>query len=149
MKQEGCSKGESRHCQYPGLGDYSLIGNCRSAALVSRYGSIDWCCLPEFHSPAVFSALLGGERGGSFSIALVDEFSSVQTYNDDTNLVETVFQTAGGEVKITDAFVVGTEEEKTLSLFPDHEILRIVQCTSGSVQLKMEFSSTMMHREER
>jgi GH15 family glucan-1,4-alpha-glucosidase len=129
----------------PKLRDYALIGNCRSAALVNKYGSIDWCCLPEFHSPAVFSALLDKERGGCFSIAPTGRFHSFQKYIEDTNVVETVFQTAGGHVKLIDAFVAATEEEKMRSLFPDDEILRVVQCSAGTIQLKMEFSPTLFY----
>jgi len=129
----------------PKIHDYSLIGNCRSAALVSKLGSIDWCCLPEFHSPAIFSALLDSGKGGFFSIAPDSAFSSSQKYLEDTNVVETVFTTKEGTVKLIDAFVAATEEEKQLSLFPDHEMLRIVQCTSGSMSLKMEFAPTLFY----
>ena len=45
------------------ISDYGLIGNSRSAALVSKYGSIDWCCLPEFHSASIFSSLLDKQNG--------------------------------------------------------------------------------------
>src|SRR5690242_19825902 len=129
----------------PKLRDYALIGNCRSAALVSKYGSIDWCCLPEFHSPAIFSALLDRNKGGHFSISPIEECRSYQRYADDTNVVETVFQSNSGEVKLIDGFIATTEEEKTLSLFPDHEILRIVQGHSGVMQLRMEFSATIFY----
>jgi GH15 family glucan-1,4-alpha-glucosidase len=129
----------------PRLQDYALIGNCRSAALVNTYGSIDWCCLPEFHSPAVFSALLDKERGGYFSIAPTGRFHSFQKYIEDTNVVETVFETADGHVKLIDAFAAATEEEKMRSLFPDDEILRVVQCAAGTMQLKMEFSPTLFY----
>ncbi len=131
----------------PKLWDYALIGNCRSAALASKYGSIDWCCLPEFHSPAVFSALLDSKKGGHFSIAPTGHFRSSQNYIRDTNVVETVFQSDEGEVKLTDAFVATTEEEKTEGLFPDHEILRMVQCRAGRMQLKMEFQPTVFYGE--
>lgn len=127
------------------LRDYSLIGNCRTAALVSKSGSIDWCCFPEFHSPAIFSALLDRKKGGFFSIAPAQEFHSHQKYIDDTVVVETIFEIAGGEIKMNDAFVVMRENQKMLSLFPDHEILRIVQCTSGTVQMKMEFEPTIFY----
>jgi GH15 family glucan-1,4-alpha-glucosidase len=96
--------------------EYSLIGNSRSAALVSRQGSIDWCCLPEFHSPALFSALLDKDRGGHFFIAPAEDYKSHQQYIDDTNVVETIFSTDNGEVRLRDAFVATTEEEKLRSL---------------------------------
>jgi GH15 family glucan-1,4-alpha-glucosidase len=129
----------------PKIQDYSLIGNCRSAALVSKYGSIDWCCLPEFHSPAVFSALLDKAKGGFFSICPASDFRSYQKYLEDTNVVETVFTTKEGAVELIDAFAAATEEEKQSSLFPDHEILRMVRCTSGTLQMKMEYEPKLFY----
>ncbi|MBB1285166.1 glycoside hydrolase family 15 protein [Flavisolibacter sp. BT320] len=126
----------------PSLSAYSLIGNSRSAALVSKHGSIDWCCLPEFHSPAIFSALLDKNKGGYFRLCPVENYSSFQRYIADTNVVETVFATTGGVVVLTDCFVALTETEKAYSLFPDHEILRIVHCSRGAVPMKMEFEPT-------
>jgi len=119
------------------LSDYALIGNCRSAALISKYGSIDWCCLPDFHSPSIFAAILDRQKGGFFSIEPATEYQSKQKYIPDTNVVETYFSTTEGEVRLIDAFVVMTEEEKASSLFPDHEILRIVEGVSGSVKMKL------------
>ena len=125
--------------------EYSLIGNCRSAALVSSQGSIDWCCLPEFDSPSLFSALLDKKKGGHFSISPVEEYNSYQQYIDDTNVIETIFKTRDGEVRVTDAFVATTEEEKCRSLFPDHEILRIVKCASGNALFRMEFEPSVFY----
>ena len=124
----------------PGLSDYALIGNCRSGALVSKYGSIDWCCLPDFHSPSIFAAILDRQRGGYFSIAPVNAYQSRQRYIPDTNVVETIFSTDEGEVRVIDAFTVMTEKEKTSALFPDHEILRVVEGISGE-------SSSVLERE--
>jgi GH15 family glucan-1,4-alpha-glucosidase len=131
------------------LRDYALIGDCRTAALISKRGSIDWCCFPEFHSPAIFSAILDKKRGGFFSIAPVQKFHSFQKYIDNTVVVETIFQTEDGEVKLNDAFVVMREDQKKLSLFPDHEVLRVVQCTAGTVQLKMDFEPTIFYGEKK
>ncbi|MDO6388521.1 glycoside hydrolase family 15 protein [Pontibacter sp. BT731] len=122
------------------LSDYALIGNARAAALVSKSGAVDWCCLPEFDSPSLFAALLDQERGGHFSISPVGKFSSEQRYIPDTNVVETLFETADGRARLTDAFTAQTEENKKLSLFPDHELLRIVEPTSGSLKFKLEYA---------
>ena len=122
----------------PTLSDYALIGNCRSAALVSKHGSIDWCCLPEFHSPSIFAAILDRKKGGHFSIAPIKPYQSIQKYIRETNVIETHFITEEGEVRLTDAFTVMSEEEKAHSLFPDHEILRVVEGIKGNVKMKLE-----------
>src|SRR5688500_10522509 len=111
----------------PNISDYAIIGNCRSAALVSKYGSIDWCCLPEFDSPAIFAALLDRGKGGYFSISPAGRYHSEQRYIGETNVVETIFTTDEGEVRLLDAFTAMDEREKERSLFPDHEILRVVE----------------------
>jgi GH15 family glucan-1,4-alpha-glucosidase len=59
---------------YPPIDDYALIGDCRSAGLVSREGSLDWLCLPRFDSPSVFAAVLDAESGGRFLERPLGEF---------------------------------------------------------------------------
>jgi GH15 family glucan-1,4-alpha-glucosidase len=127
------------------LSDYALIGNSRSAALVGKNGSIDWCCLPEFHSPSIFAAILDRTIGGFFSIAPVEAFSSVQNYLPDTNVAATYFTTSSGEARLLDAFVVMTEEEKTASLFADHEIMRVVEGVTGVVSFRLEYAPTIFY----
>jgi GH15 family glucan-1,4-alpha-glucosidase len=121
----------------PKIADYALIGSCRSAALVSKYGSIDWCCLPEFDSPSIFAALLDRQKGGYFSINPAGGYQSAQRYVPETNVVETHFTTDEGEVRLLDAFTATSEAQKARSLFPDHEILRIVEGVKGKVRMKM------------
>ncbi|HSB53898.1 MAG TPA: trehalase-like domain-containing protein [Gemmatimonadales bacterium] len=82
--------------QQPPIADYGLIGDMRTAALVSRYGRIDWCCLPRFDSGSLFAAILDPERGGNWSIQPVDDgFTARQQYREGTNILETVFRTEG------------------------------------------------------
>ncbi|MDX5346855.1 MAG: glycoside hydrolase family 15 protein [Hymenobacteraceae bacterium] len=127
------------------LSDYALIGNARAAALVSNTGSVDWCCLPEFDSPSIFAALLDPEIGGCFSIRPTAQFSSSQNYLPDTNVVETAFETNTGKARLVDAFTAMTEAEKLQALYPDHEILRVVEGMSGAVEFKMTYAPRIFY----
>ncbi len=71
--------------------DYGIIGNCKSAALVSREGAIEWCCLPSFNSASVFAKLIDEKKGGSFSIQVDDSYSTSQKYLWKTNILCTSF----------------------------------------------------------
>jgi GH15 family glucan-1,4-alpha-glucosidase len=83
--------------------DYALIGDCGSAALVSRFGSIDWLCLPRFDSGACFAALLGEPRHGRWLIAPVEPVARVERrYLDGSLILATMFETAEGAVELID-----------------------------------------------
>ena len=83
--------------------DYALIGDCESAALVSRDGSIDWLCWPRFDSDACFAALLGTPEHGRFRIAPEGEPTKItRRYRPNTLILETRFETAGGAVMLID-----------------------------------------------
>jgi GH15 family glucan-1,4-alpha-glucosidase len=83
--------------------DYAIIGDCETAALVSRAGSIDWLCWPRFDSPACFAALLGGPEHGRWSLAPADANARVtRHYRDDTMILETEFETDEGVVVVVD-----------------------------------------------
>lgn len=87
----------------PGIEDYALIGDCETAALVSRGGSIDWLCWPRFDSGACFSALLGGPEHGRWRIAPVDPAPRIRRrYRGDTLILETDFETDEGAVTLID-----------------------------------------------
>jgi GH15 family glucan-1,4-alpha-glucosidase len=83
--------------------DYALIGDCGSAALVGRDGSIDWLCLPRFDSPACFAALLGESKHGRWLIEPVALAArSTRRYLDGSLILATTFETADGAVELTD-----------------------------------------------
>ncbi len=80
--------------------NYGIIGNCRSSALISKNGSLDWCCLPQFDSPSAFAKLLDEEKGGSFEILVDETYAISQDYEPRTNILITTFTNG------TDAFEV-------------------------------------------
>ena len=118
--------------------DYGIIGDCRSAALISRDGSIDWLCWPRFDSPSIFGALLG-PYAGHWRIAPVAPFKTERRYVYETNVLETRFQTETGSVLLIDLMPVASEHDKEKLLIPEHEILRLLQCESGEVEIEILF----------
>jgi len=108
-----------------------------SAALVARDGSIDWCCLPRFDSPSMFAAILDDEKGGKFGIEPSSHFESSQFYLNDTNVLQTVFQTETGTVTLTDFMPCYQRADGRLVQF--NEIHRIAECTNGEIDLKVTF----------
>jgi GH15 family glucan-1,4-alpha-glucosidase len=91
---------ENRH--YRPIADYGLIGAMHTCALVSSGGSIDWCCLPSFDSPAPFSRILDWSNGGYFQVAPLDVQSTSRRYLPGTNVLETTFNTSTGVATLTD-----------------------------------------------
>jgi GH15 family glucan-1,4-alpha-glucosidase len=121
--------------------DYAIIGDCRAAALVSRYGSIDWLCWPRFDSPAVFAGILDSdnEKAGCWSIAPTAPCRHRRNYVRDSNVLETHFICGAGQATLTDLMPVASEEFKRCNLMPDHELLRHLVCTEGELEIEIRF----------
>lgn len=110
--------------------DYGLIGDCETAALVGKDGSIDWLCWPDFSSPACFAALIGTKQNGRWLLAPRDCHKRItRRYLDHTLILETRFETASGNLLLTDFMPV----RETHS-----DIVRIVRCLEGRVTVQME-----------
>src|SRR5579875_2486109 len=94
--------------RYPAIGDYALISGAGAAALISKDGSIDWCCLPRYDSGSCFGRLLDWDHGGYCSIhPVADDFQTSRRYLDGALVLETTFRIHGGEAKVTDCFTIG------------------------------------------
>src|SRR5262245_21701822 len=89
------------------IGDHGLLSNCRSAALVSRDGSVEWLCLPRFDSPSIFGRLLDDEAG-HWSIRPAGPFHETRQYLPQTMVLQTTFTTSDGSVICTDAMALGS-----------------------------------------
>jgi len=108
------------------IGEYAMLSDCSSAALVGSDGSIDWLCLPRFDSPALFSRLLDPDAG-HFSIAPTAPYTVTRAYVPGTLVLETTFTTDDGVVRLTDALAF-PEGQRGHDLGKDapHELLRSV-----------------------
>jgi len=117
------------------IGARGVIGDGLTAALVRADGVIDWLCLPRFDSPSVFGALLDRERGGSSGVTPVRPFESLQRYDPDTNVLETLFTVPGeGVVRITDYMPWPDDPRASI-----HEVHRRIECCEGEVELAVTF----------
>ena len=121
------------------IADYAIVGDGRSAALISRAGSLDWLCWPRFDSPSIFAAILDEERGGRFSVAPGVPFRSTRAYLGETNVLETRFLTASGELALTDFMPVLSGIDSARSMYPGHELVRVVRCKRGAVDVAIVF----------
>jgi GH15 family glucan-1,4-alpha-glucosidase len=107
-----------------------MIGDCHTAALVSKQGSIDWLCLPHFDSPACFAGLLGTDQHGHWSISPADPVRSIRRrYRDGSLILETTFETESGAVTLIDCMLPRTGMP---------ELLREVVGVRGQVRMKLE-----------
>ncbi|MBN2481609.1 MAG: glycoside hydrolase family 15 protein [Bacteroidales bacterium] len=109
---------------------YGLIGNCKSAALISLDGSIDWCCLPEFDSPSVFARILDDKIGGSMQIILNERYKTFQSYLKNTNILSTLFTDGSNSFEVLDFMPrYKTEYDR---YFTPPEIYRYIRVVSGA-----------------
>jgi GH15 family glucan-1,4-alpha-glucosidase len=119
----------------PEISDYALIGDCRTAALVSNTGSIDWLCLPDFSSPSVFAELIDPGRGGRFVVRPSQPFTAKRRYIPNTAVLETTFETATGTAKLLDFCPI---IDGIAPIGPMREIVRIVEGVEGKVEFGID-----------
>ncbi|MFB9108587.1 glycoside hydrolase family 15 protein [Flavobacterium gyeonganense] len=115
--------------------NYGIIGNCRSAALVSDKGAIEWCCLPEFDSASVFAKILDQEIGGSFEIQVTEDYTITQKYIPNTSIVVTTFSNGTDAFEIND-FMPRYRKEKGGYMAPP-EIIRYFKKLSGNPSFRI------------
>ena len=116
--------------------NYGVIGNCRSAALISDKGSIEWCCLPDFDSPSVFAKLLDNEKGGSFSVIVDNNYIISQKYLIRTNVLCTEFKSDEGTFEVIDfmpRYKIG------YNYYAPAEIYRYIKFISGRPVFRVKY----------
>lgn len=127
--------------RYLPIEDYALIGNLRSVALVSRYGSIDWAPAPFIHSPSVFAAILDADKGGCWRIEPTRPSRIDQAYLPETNVVRTSFANADFACEVIDAMPVEHEAAlNTDARTARMTIMRKVVCLRGTCVMRSTFA---------
>ena len=112
------------------IGDYAVLGDMETCALVSRRGSVDWLCLPRYDSPSCFTALLGTSENGRWFLGPAGEARSTRRYLGDTFILETIHETDSGVVKVTD--LMPTSDDRA-------DIVRILEGLKGTVTMRHEW----------
>jgi GH15 family glucan-1,4-alpha-glucosidase len=158
--------------RYRPIGEYGVIGDCRTAALIAPDGSVDWCCLPHFDSPAIFLRLLDADKGGYFQVAPASGFTSEMAYLPATNVLQTIFATSTGKLRLIDLMPIrsrrprarsqgqtiqpvrehllhdmhslqaGYEREVGNDVAASHRILRVVTCLEGRMDITVALKPT-------
>ena len=121
--------------------NYGVVGNGRSAALVSEKGSIDWFCFPDFDSPSIFSKILDIDKGGEFSFGVTDNYSITQKYIENTNILSTLFTSDEGSFEVLDFMPRYLLAEPDYYLPP--EIYRYIKLLSGKPKFRVNYNPRM------
>ena len=125
--------------------DYGIVGNCRSAALISKTGSVDWCCLPEFDSSSVFAKLLDEEIGGHFSINVDESYTTKQFYIDKTNILVTRFSNGMDVFEVHD-FMPRFHKQDGTYYYPP-ELVRYFKHISGKPTFTVDYNPKLEYAE--
>lgn len=126
------------YSRYPPIADYAMISDCRCAALISRTGSVDWCCMPRFDDDSCFGRLLDWERGGYCALnAIGEDVTTSREYVANTMVLATRFKNENAEAVLYDFFAMDDGKEK-----PCFEHVRIVEGIRGN----MEFEADIVPR---
>ncbi len=121
---------------YPPISDYALIGDCHTAALISRAGSIDWCCLPRFDSDSCFGRLLDWKHGGHFSVRPRGRVSVSREYVKETLVLVTTFQSGRNRARVIDFFSMREGGRRR----PRRELVRIIEGVSGTMRFDVSIA---------
>ncbi|HLW00732.1 MAG TPA: glycoside hydrolase family 15 protein [Ktedonobacterales bacterium] len=155
--------------RYRAISDYGVIGDCRTAALIGPDGSIDWCCLPHFDSPAIFCRLLDADQGGFFRLHLSEGAQATMVYQPGTNILETTFAGPSGKLRLVDFMPIrkrrpsahpvrhmgvallsrvsqglasAIERDMGNDVAAAHRLQRMATCLEGSVEVELTLKAT-------
>lgn len=128
--------------------NYGVVGNCRTAALISQEGSIDWFCFPEFDSSSIFAKLLDEEKGGSFSLTVSEKYTITQKYLGHTNILSTFFESDEGGFEMVDFMPrYKTGDGNNDAHYVPPEIYRYIRIAHGTPAVRIQYNPRMNYAE--
>ncbi|MCK9304929.1 MAG: glycoside hydrolase family 15 protein [Bacteroidales bacterium] len=119
--------------------DYGVVGNCRTAALISNKGSIEWFCFPDFDSPSIFSKILDKDKGGSFELIPEKDCIISQKYLEHTNILCTTYEMQEGAFEVLD-FMPRYKIGELNSYYLPPELYRFIRLKRGKPQLTIRYN---------
>jgi GH15 family glucan-1,4-alpha-glucosidase len=124
--------------RYPPIADYGMIGDLRSAALLSKQGSIDWMCLPRFDSPWIFGRLLDWEKGGYLQLCPPGEAMAYRQYRRDSNVIQTMWSSDRARMRVVDWMPIAVKNKRVKP--PESlRLIRMMQPVAGSTDWRLIF----------
>ncbi|MBI2146143.1 glycoside hydrolase family 15 protein [Candidatus Woesearchaeota archaeon] len=122
--------------------DYGIVGNCKTCALISKTGAVEWMCFPTFSSPSIFAKLLDEPRGGSLEIVPEGNYHITQRYLPHTAILETLFESEQSSFKVVDFFPRYRKllSNKQKQLVKQNRLIRLIQKIKGSPLLKIAYN---------
>ena len=121
--------------------NYGIIGNCKSSALINEDSSIDWCCLPQFDSSAIFCKIIDNHIGGSFKVEADDSYIITQQYINNTAIVRTNFKNSKNEFEVLDFMTRYKLDDQ--NFYSPPEIQRLIKPIKGLPQIKVLYNPTL------
>ncbi|MFD2519089.1 glycoside hydrolase family 15 protein [Salinimicrobium flavum] len=128
--------------------DYGIIGNCKSAALVSKEGSLDWCCLPNFNSASVFAKLLDNKKGGGFSFEVDESYKTSQKYLWKTNILCTTFASEDAAFQVIDFMPRYPKENGNGGYYAPPDVIRFIYLLKGNPKIRVNYNPKLDYAKE-
>src|SRR2546421_3124921 len=121
----------NRDARYPPIADYGMLGDLRSAALLSKQGSIDWMCLPRFDSPWIFGRLLDWDKGGYLELSAPGGVMDYRQYRRDSNVIQSVWSSGRARMRVVDWMPIAPKSKRRQP--PESlRLIRMMQPVAGS-----------------
>lgn len=121
--------------------NYGAVGNCRTAALISERGSVDWLCFPDFDSPSVFGKLLDEEKGGCFSLEVDKTYTISQHYIEHTNILSTLFESEEGSFEVLD--FMPRYKMLDFDYYLPPELYRMIRLKKGKPRFRVNYNPAL------